>query len=66
MFDERAKGEILKKLKRARAKRLYVQVPEGLKTSAQDLVNFIESEGMTVFLSVEPCFGACGKTRQSP
>ena len=59
MFDERAKGEILKKLKRARAKRLYVQVPEGLKTSAQDLVNFIESEGMTVFLSVEPCFGAC-------
>jgi 2-(3-amino-3-carboxypropyl)histidine synthase len=57
MFDEKRKNSILKRIKGFR--RIYLQIPEGLKTSVQDLVAFLESEGFTVFLSVEPCFGAC-------
>jgi len=57
MFDRKRKENILRKLKRA--KRILIQVPEGLKTGALDLMDFLEKNNIETFLSVEPCFGAC-------
>jgi len=59
MFDRKRKEEIFKKLREAKARKVFLQVPEGLKMGALDLVNFLEERGIRTFLSVEPCFGAC-------
>jgi 2-(3-amino-3-carboxypropyl)histidine synthase len=59
MFDRKRKGEILGKLKKAKAKKVFLQVPEGLKMGALDLVDFLEKNRIGVLLSLEPCFGAC-------
>lgn len=59
MFGRKRKEDMLKKLKKAKAKRVFLQVPEGLKTGAFELVDFLEGKGIEIFLSVEPCFGAC-------
>lgn len=59
MFDESRNSEILKMLRDGNAKRVLVQVPEGLKTSVQNLADFLEKNGVEPFISVEPCFGAC-------
>lgn len=59
MFDKKRKEEITVKLKRAKAKKVFIQVPEGLKMGALDLMGFLEKKGFEILLSVEPCFGAC-------
>ena len=59
MFDEKRNSEILKMLRDGNAKRVLVQVPEGLKTSVQKLADFLEKNGVEPFISIEPCFGAC-------
>ncbi|NIP40202.1 MAG: diphthamide biosynthesis enzyme Dph2 [Candidatus Aenigmarchaeota archaeon] len=59
MFERKRKEDILKKLRKARAKRVLIQVPEGLKMSSLDLVDFLEKNKIRTFLSLEPCFGAC-------
>jgi 2-(3-amino-3-carboxypropyl)histidine synthase len=56
MFDiERVKKE----LENYKAKRVFLQIPEGLKNRAQDFANQLESQGLEVFLSMDPCYGAC-------
>ncbi len=51
---------LIKKIKKTGAKRILLQVPEGLKTYALDmLVATIEKYGISVMLSAEPCYGAC-------
>ncbi len=50
---------ILPKLKRLRARRVFIQVPEGLKTRVQELSRELEGAGLKTFISIEPCFGAC-------
>jgi len=40
-------------------RRVYLQVPEGLKTKVQEIAGNLEKEGLEVFVSCEPCFGAC-------
>lgn len=57
MFDQKRKENILRELKRA--KKVFIQVPEGLKMHSLDLVDFLEGKGIEAFLSVDPCFGAC-------
>jgi 2-(3-amino-3-carboxypropyl)histidine synthase len=52
-------GRIIPKLKGAGARRVFLQVPEGLKTRVQEFARELEEAGMTVFVSVEPCFGGC-------
>lgn len=52
-------GNVLKKLKKLRARRVFIQVPEGLKTWVLDFAREIEDAGLKAFISVEPCFGAC-------
>jgi len=59
MFDRKRKMEILKNLKKAGAKKVFIQVPEGLKMNSLDLVDFLEKNGIETLLSIEPCFGAC-------
>lgn len=50
---------IKKELEKHKAKRVFLQVPEGLKTKSQEFVNQLENHGLEVFLSMEPCYGAC-------
>jgi len=52
-------AEAVEKLKRLRAKRVFVQYPEGLKLRVQEFAKDLEKEGFEVVVSVEPCFGAC-------
>jgi 2-(3-amino-3-carboxypropyl)histidine synthase len=52
-------GNVLKKLKRLRARRVFIQVPEGLKTWVLDFARELESAGLKAYISAEPCFGAC-------
>jgi 2-(3-amino-3-carboxypropyl)histidine synthase len=53
--EERIKQEIL----RLGAKRVLVQLPEGLKPEAQHLANTIEKTGALPMFSADPCYGAC-------
>lgn len=46
-------------LKKKGIKKVFVQFPEGLKLSVQDLCQRIEKLGITTYLSAEPCYGAC-------
>ncbi len=50
---------ILKHTKRLRVRRILVQIPEGLKPQALEIVNQLERAGLEVFLSCEPTYGGC-------
>ncbi|UCD06883.1 MAG: diphthamide biosynthesis enzyme Dph2 [Candidatus Aenigmatarchaeota archaeon] len=49
----------LKKISKFKAKNIFLQIPEGLKTQALEMVSALEKEGLEVFISVDPCYGAC-------
>lgn len=49
----------LKAVKRSRAKSVLLQIPEGLKMKAQKITRELEDMGKQVFISCDPCFGAC-------
>jgi 2-(3-amino-3-carboxypropyl)histidine synthase len=51
--------EIIKKLRKLRAKKIFIQFGEGLKLRIQEIAKAIEKEGFQVFLCLEPCYGAC-------
>jgi 2-(3-amino-3-carboxypropyl)histidine synthase len=51
--------DILPRLKRLRARRVFVQVPEGLKARVLEFSRALEEAGIRTFISLEPCFGAC-------
>jgi 2-(3-amino-3-carboxypropyl)histidine synthase len=51
--------EAIKKLKKLKTKRIFVQFPEGITLKIQDIVKELEKNGFEVVLSVERCFGAC-------
>jgi 2-(3-amino-3-carboxypropyl)histidine synthase len=53
--EERIKQEILK----FGAKRVLIQLPEGLKPEAPRLANTIEESGALPIISADPCYGAC-------
>jgi 2-(3-amino-3-carboxypropyl)histidine synthase len=53
--EERVKQEILK----LGAKRVFVQLPEGLKPEGPRLAKIIEKSGALAILSADPCYGAC-------
>ncbi len=53
-------GSLTRKLKKLKARKVFLQVPEGLKTRVQEFSQELEKSGFGVFISVEPCFGACG------
>jgi len=53
--EKRLKREISKR----KAKRVLLQLPEGLKLEAERLAEIIENAGATVIVSADPCYGAC-------
>lgn len=53
--EERVKQEIL----RLGAKRVLIQLPEGLKPEALSLAKVIEKVGALPIVSADPCYGAC-------
>ncbi|MEM3695318.1 MAG: diphthamide biosynthesis enzyme Dph2 [Candidatus Bathyarchaeia archaeon] len=53
--EERIKREI----QRLGAKRVLVQLPEGLKPEAPRLAKVIEKAGALPIISADPCYGAC-------
>jgi 2-(3-amino-3-carboxypropyl)histidine synthase len=53
--EERVKQEILK----LGAKRVLIQLPEGLKPEAPRLAKFVEKSGALAIVSADPCYGAC-------
>ena len=46
-------------LEKRKAKKVLLQLPEGLKTRSNEIVERLESYGITAMLFVEPSFGAC-------
>lgn len=56
MLDTRT---IMGKIRKHKAKRIFIQVPEGLKISVLEFAKDLESKGLKAFISVDPCYGAC-------
>jgi len=53
--EERLKDEITKH----EAKRVLIQLPEGLKAEGPRLAKIIEKAGALAIISADPCYGAC-------
>lgn len=53
--EERIKQEII----RLGAKRVLIQLPEGLKPEAIKIAKSIEKHGVLSIISADPCYGAC-------
>ena len=51
--------DVIKKLKKLKAKRIFVQFPEGIRLKIQKIVKELEEKGFEVILCAEKCFGAC-------
>ena len=57
MFPEKS---VVDEIRKARPKKILLQLPEGLKTNALEMVDTIEKNtGASVLISCDPCFGAC-------
>ncbi len=52
-------GKVAEEVRKRGARRVLLQVPEGLKASAQGIAEEIEEAGAEAFISVERCYGAC-------
>jgi 2-(3-amino-3-carboxypropyl)histidine synthase len=56
-FEE---NKLIKEIKKKKAKRILLQLPEGLKKEANRIVRFIQDNlNIEVIISGEPCWGAC-------
>ncbi|MBL7169433.1 MAG: diphthamide biosynthesis enzyme Dph2 [Candidatus Aenigmarchaeota archaeon] len=51
--------KILIKLKKTKAKKIFIQYPEGLTLKIVDIAKKLEKEGFEVLVCVEPCYGSC-------
>ena len=47
-------GNILRKLERLKARKVLLQVPEGLKTQVLEIATELEKSGLEILVSVEP------------
>jgi len=62
MMDDKAIAGLASRIKKAGARKVLLQVPEGLKPSALEMARKIErslGRGAEVMISCEPCYGAC-------
>ena len=53
--EERIKKEI----QQLKAKRVLIQLPEGLKPEAPHIAKAVEKAGALPIISADPCYGAC-------
>ena len=51
--------DVIEKLEEMRAKRIFIQFPEGLKYRIQDIAKSIEKEGFETILCLERTYGGC-------
>ncbi|MCD6478101.1 MAG: diphthamide biosynthesis enzyme Dph2 [Candidatus Aenigmarchaeota archaeon] len=51
--------DLVQKIKERNPKRVFIQLPEGLITRAQEIEKLLDDEGIESFVSLEPCYGAC-------
>lgn len=50
---------VIDDLKKMKARRIFLQYPEGIKMRMQKIVKNLEKEGFDVVLCLQECFGAC-------
>jgi len=50
---------LVKEIVTTKAKKIILQVPEGLKIQAQEIISSLDKFGMRAYLSIEPVYGAC-------
>ncbi len=48
----------LSEIKKQEFKKIYLQIPEGLKTKTNEIIELLEKK-VEVIVSMDPCFGAC-------
>lgn len=58
-FEEK---QIIAEIKKHRAKRVLLQLPEGIKVEGPRLARLIEELGVLPIISGDPCYGACDIT----
>ncbi len=51
--------QLVLEMKKKNIKKIFIQVPEGLKTKIQEISDSLESDGFEVIISCEPMWGAC-------
>lgn len=51
--------DTIRTVKKAKPKRILLQVPEGLKTKVQDIASAIEKQGTECVIYADPTYGAC-------
>jgi len=51
--------KLVQEIKRRKARRVLVQLPEGLKMQALEITKALEKSGAEILLSIETCYGAC-------
>lgn len=59
MLSKEQNFEIKKAIRKNKTKRVLIQIPEGLKTKAQEISKEIENFGVEVVILADPCYGAC-------
>jgi len=50
---------LISEVKKRQAKRVLIQLPEGLKTEGPHLASAVEKTGALAVVSADPCYGAC-------
>jgi 2-(3-amino-3-carboxypropyl)histidine synthase len=53
--------KISEEIKKRKAKKVLIQMPEGLKIHAAKVIDELEKTGAQIMLSGDPCFGASKK-----
>ena len=52
-------GKLSQEIKKRKAKKVLLQLPEGLKMQALEIARTLEKSGAEILLSIETCYGAC-------
>jgi 2-(3-amino-3-carboxypropyl)histidine synthase len=52
-------GRIVQEIRKRKARRVLLQLPDGLRMQAQEIAKAIEKSGAEVLLSIATCYGAC-------
>jgi len=52
-------NKIIERVKLIEAKKILIQLPDGLKPRAEEIVTALEKEGCEVDIWFSSCFGAC-------
>ena len=53
-------NKAVKQIKKSKAKRVLIQLPDGLKPKATDIVNYLQKHTKAnIFIWLSTCYGAC-------